>query len=1111
MKKFLLSFVVFIFFLYAYLLSAPRAVTASTQHSSVLLAQVIGTTPVSEGSWLTDSEVTFAGKNASRSATLFNWVLVNYKWSYMDNTLIEFWAKIRNVVFVLLIILVLISAFMMIITGGQSLTAMQFVRKFVLVIILITFSFALIRILYQIVDIIQSFFIKNPEGDIISSRDLLNISFNYADFVGYRKFGSAYNESAFVSLLLVKLTSATYFIMAGVLLIRKIILWFFITVSPIYPVLLLYFPIRNTAKIWIGEFFRWLLYAPLFAIFLSGLVVLWRNNISVLPFNFYAGGQKPVVFPTAINILLGGPGQRLAIDNNINYTDTFAEYIVALIMLWVVIFLPFLLLRIFLDYLSTVSFSNNSALKYFVSNAQKLLPNNEFFNGNPPTQAPKPPSPSYQPTGVARALPFLTGATKQVPQVAQVPQTTQVSQPVYQTTYNQYITNRPALKSERTSRETMQLVNFPIPTMRDVAKFETSRLSAATRSEVSRVHDTLQKIANPQTIANFTERQQFTTMREKLLQAQSKGEPLASSILNAANTVYRQTSGVTAFTQMNQQISQVHDTFQKLVNPQSITNVNEKQQFTTIKDTMQKASKQGDSYATTILSAATMISQIQNKQQALTQTQQTIDKIANPQVITSPTERGQFMALKEKLMQERLKGDLVAKSILTAADTLVQVKTAATPLPSVNQVQSVNLEDYEEVKKTWLDNYRKVEVPKTLDAPDRTRKQWIQDDLGKINSAISALTSNDPAKINEGMKEVGQLLPFLLIGGFSQSEVIAYLQAKKHAAEEVLSEVKEKETEEETLLTARKRETQTQATMHMQTAIPQGVPAFQSSVESEEEQPIYQVNQITNQYRQPALKSEASTKEVMNLVNLPVPTMQDVARYDSFKYSARLAEQSEMARIREFLEKLTFPQIIIQPAEKEHFIEVRNKLEQAKQRGDPLAISILLLVRLMGASDQPGTAQTQLVSTAILPEANKIQTVNLADYEEVRKMWKENYNNLKLPTDKQYKNRQEWIQNDMENIKKVLSLLSSNDKNKIAEGMKEVATILPFLLIGGFSLSEVIAYLEAKKRAAEDVLHDFSDKENEKETLLPVKDKTGQTTEMKMTEKLPQDVKPKEP
>jgi hypothetical protein len=49
-----------------------------------------------------------------------------------------------------------------------------------------------------------------------------------------------------------------------------------------------------------------------------------------------------------------------------------------------------------------------------------------------------------------------------------------------------------------------------------------------------------------------------------------------------------------------------------------------------------------------------------------------------------------------------------------------------------------------------------------------------------------------------------------------------------------------------------------------------------------------------------------------------------------------------------------------------------------------------------------------------------------------------------------------------------------------------VATLLPFLLLGGFSKTEVIAYLKAKQEAAKSVLEDFKKKEGDKENLVEV-------------------------
>ena len=244
----------------------------------------LGTQPLpAEGAWIIDPEVTTVGKNASRSGMLLDWTLRDYKWSsdtsYTNNPLTPFWLIIQRIVYSLFLFVLLVTAFILIVTRGKSLSAKRFLPRFLLVVLLVTFSFSLVQFLYQIVDIFQGFFLKNPKGEIISSHDLLFIGFDYRTFQGLRVFGESYNESAFISLLLVKLTSFTYYVMAILLIFRKIILWFLIIISPVFPLLLLFYPLRNTAKIWIGEFFRWLLYAPLFAILLSGLVRLWSTGL----------------------------------------------------------------------------------------------------------------------------------------------------------------------------------------------------------------------------------------------------------------------------------------------------------------------------------------------------------------------------------------------------------------------------------------------------------------------------------------------------------------------------------------------------------------------------------------------------------------------------------------------------------------------------------------------------------------------------------------------------------------------------------------------------------------------------------------------------------------
>ncbi len=1158
MKKVLLAFIIISFFSsYLSLFLSPKTFANENIPPAKLYAVAVptdtptpppgGITDIPPGTWLSDAEVTFAGKNAARSKEFFNWTLQFYKWAYSANPLIDFWAKIRNIVFLFLIFLVLITAFSMIVTGGKSITAISFIRKFVLILFLITFSFAFIQILYQIVDFIQGFFIRNPQGQIISSKDLLNIGWDYVTFTGFRKFGADYNESAFISLLLIRLTAATYFIMAAILMIRKVILWFFITVSPIYPILMLYFPIRNTAKIWLGEFFRWLLYAPLFTIFLSGLVVLWQQKILILPFDFANQAQK-VEYPTAVNILLGGPGQTLAIDNNVNYVDTFAQYVLALIMLWVVIFLPFVLLRIFLDYLSNVSLSNNSALKYITNNAQKLFPNNDFFVGQKTPSTPPPPKsppPSYHPTGVARELPFAAGSAKAIPRGA-----SDAARPIGATTST---TRQVAqFKSQKQSSETKQLLSFPIPTMRDIAKYETTRISTDKNHEVSQVHDTLQKIANPWSISSTTERQQFSSIREKLIQQKINGNQVAGSVLNAANNIttisQRSQSSVTnqqsivqklanpqsvtstrereqittikeSLTQQSKQgnpiatsmlntinnvtnntqqnvssVSNLTETLQKISNPQSVTSTTDRQQFTNIHNSLAQAASQGNPVATMIMSTATSLTQ--NTTQSATSEKvlrDTLEKIASPETITSTTEKQQFIQIRDQLKQQQAKGEPLAVSVLAAADEVHQAKAGQktttrssqiATLPAVNQVQTVNLEDYEEVKKTWLENYRKIEVPKTIDQPNRTREEWVKQDVAKVSRAIDLLTSQDQQKVTEGMQEVGNILPFLMIGGFSQTEVVAYLQAKKHAGEEALSGLSEQANEEDTLIDTRRKTTH--ATTHVQHISETAA----SGSDDDEPSPIadirnYAVVNKINNYIQNSFKSQQSTA-TMQLMNFPIPTMRDVARYESIK------EQQTNTQVRETLQKIANPETITNQTEKDQYIKLKEQLIEAKAKGDPLAISIATVVDALSTHPEVKEDINQLATATSLPHNNQVQTVNLEDYEDVRQTWHENYNTSEVPSslDKPNRTREEWVSEDIANLKQTIGLLQSQDPQKVKEGMKNVASILPFLLIGGFSQAEVIAYLQAKLHAAEEVSKELHGKKEEEETIVDVDNKS---------------------
>ncbi len=720
-----------------------------------------------EGQFYQNDEVTFVGKTASRSAQFLDWTLQNYQWlcvaknpdnQYVCNNaqdpLIPFWIIIRNIVYALMALFVLATAFILIITRGQNVTIMRFVPRFIFIIILVTLSFSLVQFLYQVADIIQDFFLKS-NGTYITTKDLLFMGFNYQDFTGYRVYGGQYDESAFITLLLVRLTAITYYVMTGILIVRKIILWFFIIISPVFPLLLFYKPIRNTAKIWIGEFFRWLLYAPLFAIFLHGLVVVWKAGIP-LPFDKSNIGE--VVYPTAVNILLGGPGQSIYYNsptnsNSVNLSDTFALYVVALLMLWVVIILPFILLKIFLDFLGTISFGNNIALKQFVNkNLGFLSP-----GGIPPTPQTPPPA-GVAPAGAARTLPFLQhkAATIQTPTTARA----DVSE----------------------SSSVLRLTNLSIPKMRDIAQYETSMMSknSTVRNQAIEQRSSLSKIANPSIITAPAEREKFTTVRQQLLSQKQQGNVVASQVLAASQAASKQAETVSSSllavsqivpgTSKQEQMNKLSQSLAKIANPASAPTVQERDKFTKMKEELEKQKAAGDKLAASVLEA-------------------------------SGAPEGQKEVAEAGLLDSLLAQEQKDKQAAPAAGGPTQ------QLPTVNKVQQVSLDDYEEVRKLWTENYQTLEPPKDLSGEEVDRREWIKNDIDKINSAISLLSAPSPEQVNQGMNMVANILPFLLIGGFSKTEVIAYLKAKMEAGKQVLVGMQKKEEDESTMISTTKKET----------------------------------------------------------------------------------------------------------------------------------------------------------------------------------------------------------------------------------------------------------------------------------------------------------------
>jgi len=721
-------------------------------------------TPVSTASsdWVKDDSVTFLGRGVNRAQGFMDWTLTNYKWNSDDGPLTESWKPIRNIVYTMSILAVLVTGFLIVIKGNQSTGVFVFIKEFIIALLLVTFSYALARLFFQIADIFQLFFFQaagtGSGREFFIGKDIINISIP-EDFIGYKRNDIIYNEPAFISLLLVQLSSITFYVIGCILTVRKIILWFFLISAPLYPLLLIYKPIKNTGKIWIQELLRWLLYGPLFALFLAAIVIIWRSSLSTLPFSSSSSAVNP--YPTSISILLGGPGQSLSLANSLNYNDTFIQYVVALLMLWIAILMPFILLQVMLGFLAKHEFEVNP-ISGFINNIRNGVPNNfSFLKKSPPPISPL-------------AGPHSGGLARELPKYKTV----------------------------------LEETNIKNQTFNDVSH-KISNQNLANNKSDSQVN---QNIKNSQQTGFQT-----SNFSDQKNQANQQTSNTSQTNQNAKN--YQQTSSQTNNTSQTNQNAKNYQQTSQFTN-QSTTKTQLKP------DILSKSTTRLINFAIPNMSdivkfETARLSHNKNNTSELQKTEESLKKIANPKVSSNPVEEDKFISLQEELNQETAKGDVLAESILSAAivvrkpsdakkgETQAPVDLSELPtinLPTVNQIQTVSFDDYEAVKDLWLENYQQSDIPEQ----SSSRKSWIEDDIQTVSQAITLLSSSDSTKVNEGLSSVSDILPFFLIGGFSQTEIIAYLKAKSTAAKLALIELAKKEENQNTLLKKTAQKTSSQ-------------------------------------------------------------------------------------------------------------------------------------------------------------------------------------------------------------------------------------------------------------------------------------------------------------
>ncbi|MCS6956739.1 MAG: hypothetical protein NZM02_02750, partial [Patescibacteria group bacterium] len=701
-------------------------------------------------------QVTIEGRAKERARQFIFWVMTHPS---IDNhpTLIKVWSSARNLSYFLTILVAALLGLGIII--GQKtnfdtgIKIWPSIIKILTSLFYITFSATIVITIIQLSDVLMKFFIENLGG-----KDLFNTYFNDIsqetnyNFYGIKDLNLAAQESVKNQLFVLKLTEITYYLLGGMIILRKIILWFLLFVSPFLAILLSFNFLKNTGLVWVGVFFQWIFYGPLLALFLGATSTIWKLGI---PFVFdFSRSETAIgyIYPTATNILWGGPSQKPSILNNISYVDPYAEYIITLIMLWVTIFFPWWLLRTFRDYCC----DGINAIK-------NILMSNFGNIHNPP------------PSLISPSKTSSFSAVKEI-KMEQIKKIETIEE----------------IKKAKTE-EIISSLNIKASNLTDIARFETNKEGIKN----------LNYLKNPTQATTISDRQKYINIRVELSNRASQKDQLAGKIINSV------------FSGPNQQIQNKLALINSLPKTSTINQVVSYH----VKLPITKVQQISSSAINYINLNKKITSQLSNKLKIKEDAIKQVLNILNQNFESSPTEILEKINQETKLEKEQIrliikeyvlliKSDnktieQIANQINARPEEVKQVVEAQAPIitepeKNIEKIiipQTVNIDEYEQVKRMWQQQYEKGEIPVSENI--KTRYQWVENDIVVITNTLNKLYSEDEIVKQQGLDEVGYILPIFMINNLNGEQLVVYLKAKLEAAKTIKTLLeKEKEIAE---------------------------------------------------------------------------------------------------------------------------------------------------------------------------------------------------------------------------------------------------------------------------------------------------------------------------
>ena len=776
-----------------------------------------------------DPTVTAVGKSAARAREILNWALTIRDVGFSDGSAIkDAWQIIVRINTVILVVLLIVFAFGLILRAGWAREQKKTVFILLIAFALSYVSFFLTVTIIKGVDQFQARFmrisIKDASGNTVTrslqAEDLLSVSFSYQEFKGYKNTDPNLQEAVNNNLLLVRMTTWTSYAIAVIIVARIILLWLLVIFSPFIFPCLAFSAIRNVAIVWLREFGRWLFLGPLFAIFLVAVPFIWQKTSIVPKFlpsgitrksgiplqtEGYSTDEPKNIYKSGTNIILVPPGvssgslqlgDKIEMGNNLSETDTYVRYIVALLMIWAAIILPFLLLRIIMS----ISFQAGDKIINIInrSSLRNLFPSTTIRTPPPEPKVTPPIGPITLKDVERKDIPYVSGDYPS--------------------------TKKPEMK-ERDLIEKMsipQLVHEAgaLPAVNEImASTEQDKLEKLSHLEqnednlraLSQVFD---KLAKPDQLPKQDERKRFEAIKSSIYMKSITGEKTASSLNNAL------TRGINYYLPANipdQIMQSTVNNFSKNLSyiyksdPQNerifqqVYKVPDRNLYEYLKRQAAGLEDVNKAVITLAIQAIDSIKKIaempsgRNKQIEIARVAL---KLSDPQKIVDSPEKQQYSALKKVLNLGQKTGDNNLKQLVQDSETIANISNLQQNPSEENVNRTADSiaetldkdDDFQNSKAMWKKHYLEAPIPSKL---SKDRKKWLESEINKLQEVLRGLVSSEQTKKQDALEQIQNIAPFMLVGGYEIKDVVRYIKAKLQAAKEALKSLSGQAEEED--------------------------------------------------------------------------------------------------------------------------------------------------------------------------------------------------------------------------------------------------------------------------------------------------------------------------